>query len=231
MSKILRDIVEAPSVSIGEKHIDFNKERRAQDKIAELFPLVSIITDPNGSHYIPIQEITRIEEVLVGMTKESYENGYKQGYDEGLNKGLEEAKKVLADLNRVIKDAVSQRETLLEDAKKNVLELVLKISKKVTFNAIEVDPERVLEMISGVINTLIDRSKLKIKVNPQHLPIVEQNIDKFLVGNASIKEISIEPDSRVEFGGCFIETPTGDIDARIESQFEVIKSIIESDGE
>ena len=77
-------------------------------------------------------------------------------------------------------------------------------------------------MIRGVIDSLIDRSRLKIKVNPDHLPIVEQNIDRFLEGSTTIKELAIEPDPRVKHGGCFIETPTGDIDARLESQFDVI---------
>jgi flagellar biosynthesis/type III secretory pathway protein FliH len=30
----------------------------------------------------------------------------------------------------------------------------------------------------------------------------------------------------VKYGGCFIETPTGDIDARLESQFEVISDAV-----
>jgi flagellar biosynthesis/type III secretory pathway protein FliH len=55
---------------------------------------------------------------------------------------------------------------------------------------------------------------------------VEQNINRFLKGSTSIKEITIEPDLRVSYGGCFIETPTGDIDARLESQFEVIDEVL-----
>ncbi len=49
---------------------------------------------------------------------------------------------------------------------------------------------------------------------------------RYLSGNALIKEVIFEPDPRVRLGGCFIQTPTGDIDARLESQFDVIAETI-----
>ena len=52
--------------------------------------------------------------------------------------------------------------------------------------------------------------------------IVEQNINTYLKGSTAIKELAIVPDARVRYGGCFIETPNGDIDARLESQFEIL---------
>ena len=77
-------------------------------------------------------------------------------------------------------------------------------------------------MVARIVDGLIDRSQLRIKVHPDFLPIVEQNMHRFLSGTALIKEVIFEPDPRVRLGGCFIQTPTGDIDARLESQFEVI---------
>jgi flagellar biosynthesis/type III secretory pathway protein FliH len=70
---------------------------------------------------------------------------------------------------------------------------------------------------------LTDRSKVTIKVHPEFLPIVEQHRDRFLQHSSSLKELRIEADPRVKLGGCLIETPGGEIDARIESQFAVIE--------
>jgi len=221
----------APVVYIGEKHLDFDFENGAAHKLGELFPVVSVITDHDGARLIPVQEVYKIEKIFNDKNSKAKEDGYKDGYKAGLQKGLEEATKVLNQFDKAIKDAVVQREVLFEEARKKVLELVVKISRKVTFDAIEADPEITIKIINGVIDGLVDRSKLKIKVNPSHLPIVEQNIDRFLKGSTSIKEITIEPDPRVHFGGCFIETPTGDIDARLESQFEVVEDALMSDEE
>ena len=230
-SKIIRDTVPAPTVFIGERHHDVLAEEKAETRLGGLFPLVSLVTTPDGAKMIPVLEIHKLEEKLRQDCDTARQQGYQQGYDSGLNKGLEEARQVLHTFEAAIQDAVQQRARLLEEAKQKVLELVLQISKKVTFDALEVDREATVGIIEGVINQLVDRSRLKIKVHPSHLPLVEQNMDRFLAGSTAIKDIAIEGDARVNMGGCFIETPTGDIDARLESQFEVIEEVLQTNGD
>lgn len=230
LSKILRNTVEGPKFYVGDKHLDFEKEKVSQDRLGMLFPKVSVITDADGARFIPIQEMNLMEKSLNEQKKQSYDDGYKVGYDTGLKKGLEKAQTVLRNFESSIKTAITQREALLDESREKVLELVVKICRKVTYEAVEVDPEKTLKIINGVINSLIDRSNLKIKVNPQHLPIVEQNVHTFSEDSALIKNIEIVADPRVKYGGCFIETPTGDIDARLNSQIDVIEDILKSNG-
>ncbi len=222
MSRVIRHIASGPAIYIGEKHLDRERESVAEKRLEILLPLVSVITDPDGAKLIPIGEVEKFERVLLDEREKSRREGYDEGHERGLQEGLQKAREVLQQFDRAIKDAVSQRENLLREAREKVLELVVQISRKVTYDAIRVDPETTLDMIRGVIDSLIDRSRLKIKVHPDHLPIVEQNIDRFLEGSTTIKELTVESDPRVKHGGCFIETPTGDIDARLESQFDVI---------
>lgn len=230
MSRIIRHSQAAPTVYIGDRQLDRDKEAAAECKLSALLPDVQVYTDPDGAKLIPVQEVDKIDRFIRSQVQQASEQasreGTRQGYERGLDEGLAKAREVLKQFERAIKDAVTQRETLLEQAKRKILDLVMQISRKVTFDAVKADPEVTLGMISGVIDSLIDRSRLKIKVHPDHLPIVEQNINSFLTGSATIKEIAIQPDPRVRFGGCFIETPTGDIDARLESQFEVIEETI-----
>ena len=226
MSKIIRNCESAPKIYIGDKHLDFDKEARATDRLASFCPAVAIQTDPDGARLIPILEVFKIEKTFEEEKQKARQRGYQDGHRDGLNQGRAEAEKVLKQLNQAINNAIEQRKALLDDARQNILQLVLQISRKVTFDAISADPEKTLNIIDGVINNLVDRSHIKLKLHPDHLPLVEQNIDLFLRGSATIKEISIEPDPRVQYGGCFIETPTGDIDARIESQFKVIEETI-----
>jgi flagellar assembly protein FliH len=213
-------------VCIGGRQRDAHAEARAEKRLGELFPQVSLLTAPDGSRLIPIEQVFKIDDTyqqnLAQNRQEGFDDGRDKGYRDGLERGRDDARQVLSDLNRAISDTVSQREALLEEARRKVLELTLQISRKVTFDAVEVDPDVTAGMISAVIDQLVDRSHLKIKVNPKHVAIVEQHIEKFMSGSAAIKEIAIEPDPRVRYGGCFIETPSGDIDARLESQLDVI---------
>ncbi len=222
MSNIIRNCVDAPTISIGEKQRDVVAEAKAEKRLGALFPKVQLLTAADNAKLIPITEVFEMESVLEREKRSSHQSGHKEGFDEGLERGLDEARQVLSRFDKAIADSIGQRAALLEEARSKVLDLVLRISRKVTFGAVEADPETTISMINGVIDQLVDRTRLKIKVHPDHLPIVEQNINRFLTGSTAIKEIAIEADPRVKFGGCFIETPSGDIDARLESQFEVI---------
>lgn len=231
MSKIITKAFVGPSVFIGERQLDLSAEAEAEKKLGSLFPLVAVMTSPDGAKLISIKEINKIEAEYHKGLEEARKQGFKNGHDAGYNKGLEEARRVLTRFDNAIKDAVMQRTQLLEEAKQKILDLVVKISRKVTFDAVEIDREATVEMIARIIDQLVDRSKLKIKVNPAHLPIVEQNINRFLSNNAAIKELTFEADPRVRYGGCFIETPGGDIDARLESQFDVINEVMQTGGD
>jgi len=226
LSKPIRHISSAPAVSIGERHLDVEAENTATAKLGQVFPLVSTVTSPDGAKLIPILEVHRLEERLRSECNENRKQGYEEGYQAGHEKGLAEARKVLEQLEQAISDAVNQRATLLEEAKQKILELVVQISKKVTYETMEIDRESTVALIENVIGQLVDRSRMCIKVHPDHLPIVEQHKDRFLTGSATIKELSFKADPRVRMGGCFIETPTGDIDARLESQFEIISETL-----
>ena len=232
MSKILRHLTSAPSVLIGNRDYDPATEIKAEDRLRKLFPLVAVQTAPDGSKQIPIEEVYKIDEIHQRARDEAYrkglETGDRDGYERGKQEGLDEARRVIRQFDQAVHDAVAQREVLLEEARHKILDLVLQISRKVTFDAVQLDPELTAAIISKVIDQLVDKSKIKIKVHPDHLPTVEQNLDRFLTDSVAIKELSIEADPRVRVGGCFIETPSGDIDARLSSQFDVIEQVIRS---
>jgi flagellar assembly protein FliH len=213
-------------VFIGEQQRDALLEAKSEERLRQLFPQVSLITTPDGTRLIPISETQKLEDRLFSECEKARKQGFDQGHQAGLDKGLDEARKVLKQFERAIEDAVNQRIALLEEAKQKVLELVVKISRKVTFDGLQIDQEATLVMIEGVINQLVDRSHLRIKVHPNHLPLMEQNMNRFLSSSTSIKNLTFEADPRVRIGGCFIETPTGDIDARLTSQFDVIDGVL-----
>lgn len=222
MSKIIRQSSSSPTIVIGEKQTDLERDVVAERVLSELFSDVHVITSPEGKKLIPLSEIIKIRNAVDKVMNGSWERGNREGYQRGLREGLADAERVMGEFNDTISDAINERHRLYEDAKSNILSLVSKISKKITFDAVSIDPEITIKIISGVIDNLIDKSSLKIKVNPAHLAVVEQNVEKFLKTDSAIKQFSIEADSRVKYGGCLIETPTGDIDARLESQFEII---------
>ncbi|MBI5266930.1 MAG: hypothetical protein HY851_06825 [candidate division Zixibacteria bacterium] len=226
MSNVLRHVTVAPTIFIGEQQLDAQAEAAAERKLARLFPRVQYITAPTGAKLIPVQEIGEFEQVLTREKEDARQDGFDQGRKAGYEQGMAEARRVMQQFDQAIGDAVRARATVLEEAKQKILELVIRISRKVTCDAVEIDREKTAAMIAGIIDQLTDRSRLKILVHPDYLPVVEQNIQKYLSSQTLIRELTIEADPRVKVGGCFIQTPVGDIDARLESQFEVIEDVL-----
>ncbi len=224
LSNIVRNARVAPAVFIGEHQLDAQAETSAEKVLARVFPKVEYMTAPTGAKLISVLEVGRFVEVLEQQREEARRAGYEEGRKSGYETGKDEARRVLQQFDKAIADAVKSREVVLEEAKQKILELVTKISRKVTFDAIEADREKTAEMIAGIVNKLNDRSRLKVLVHPDFLPVVEQNIQQYLTGATMIKELTIEADPRVRVGGCFIQTPSGDIDARLESQFEIVET-------
>ena len=231
LSKIIRNTTEAPAVYIGERHEETAIELKAESTLREFFPVVSFVTAADGARLIPFSEVIKFKSILEEGCENARRQGSEQGYALGLEEGLADARRIMSQFEQAVNDALGQRESLLQDARQNILQLVIKVARKVTFDAVNIDREAAATMISGVIDQLTDRSQLRIKVNQDFLPIVEQQIDRFLSGSTSIKELELQADPRVRSGGCFIETPSGDIDARLESQFEVIETVLSDEGE
>lgn len=230
-SKIIQNRISGEKVIIGEFRADLEADRAAEDKIGSVFVDVNVITTIEGKKLVPIQELLKIEQQMHREKAEAEQDGYNNGYKDGLDEGHKDAQKVINNFASLIKDASRQRQVLFDEAHQKILELVIKIARKVTFNAARLDPDITAQIISGTIDKLVEKSKIKVKVNPDHLPHIEQQIDRFKADSTAIKELSIEPDSRVRYGGCFIETPTGDIDARIDSQMEIVAKTLDQDDE
>lgn len=222
MSKLLHRPLLNDKVIIGEYRVDIEADQLSEKKLATKFSDINVITSVEGRKLIPIQEIIKIEQRLIRDKETEYKRGYQDGYRQGKAEGHLEAQKVIDNFATLIMDAVRQREILYEEAHSKILDMVINISRKVTFEAARVDPDITAQIISGAIKKLVDKSKIKVKVHQDHLPLLEQQIEQFRGDSTAIKELAIEADSRVRYGGCFIETPTGDIDARLESQIEII---------
>ncbi|MCX6828968.1 MAG: FliH/SctL family protein [candidate division Zixibacteria bacterium] len=222
MSKLLHRPLLNDKVIIGEYRVDIEADQLSEKKLATKFSDINVITSVEGRKLIPIQEIIKIEQRLIRDKETEYKRGCQDGYRQGKAEGHLEAQKVIDNFATLIMDAVRQREILYEEAHSKILDMVINISRKVTFEAARVDPDITAQIISGAIKKLVDKSKIKVKVHQDHLPLLEQQIEQFRGDSTAIKELAIEADSRVRYGGCFIETPTGDIDARLESQIEII---------
>ncbi|UCE67773.1 MAG: hypothetical protein JSU85_07145 [Candidatus Zixiibacteriota bacterium] len=172
-----------------------------------------------------IAEKSRELEEYYDMEKETaYQQGYEQGKADGFSEGvksLEPLETLLKDIN---KEVIASREHLLGNAEEIMGRLSLEIAEavigeaamKLSGDLLEYNLKRCLEILSG-------SGEVAIKVNPCDYDTAREKIDIVFRKNRDRFNFRFEPDPSITPGGCFIESPGGAIDGRIENQFNLIK--------
>ncbi len=128
----------------------------------------------------------------------------------------------VADIRCQLADTISQLAALSaaanERAETGVIELAVHIAKKIVGREVEIDREIALNLVKVSLAKLHNRSVAKVHLSTADFAYVESHREALDFRGT----IELIEDSSITAGGCLIHTETGDIDARIESQFDEI---------
>ncbi len=166
--------------------------------------------------YIELLERSRVEK------EEAYRRGHEEGRRSGLEDGMQEARKVAESFNRLAADVEAQRAEIYRQAESEVIDLAMEIAKKIIGVKAEFDPELVIDAARKAVRLLLDRSTLVIKVSPEQESFVRERLDDLYAIDDRIQRVTIESDRRIAPGGCVLETDSGNVDARIETEIQAI---------
>ena len=157
---------------------------------------------------------------------EAYKKGYDAGREEGYKEGQAEVMRLIDRLGTVVSTAVDIRDDLIRSSEKLMTEMILMISRKVIKDEIVERREIVINNIKEAIKRVKDRDRIDIRVNFADLDMTTAHKDELIKMMESLRKVNIYEDSRVERGGCIIETDVGAIDARISTQLDTIEEAI-----
>jgi len=157
---------------------------------------------------------------------EAYKKGYDAGREEGYKEGQAEVMRLIDRLGTVVSTAVDIRDEIIRSSEKMMTEMILMIARKVIKDEIVERREVVINNIKEAIKRVKDRDRIDIRVNFADLDMTTAHKDELIKMMESLKKVNIYEDSRVERGGCIIETDVGAIDARISVQLDAIEEAI-----
>ena len=157
---------------------------------------------------------------------EAYKKGYEAGREEGYKEGQAEVMRLIDRLGTVVSTAVDIRDDIIRSSEKLMTEMILMIARKVIKDEIVERREVVINNIKESIKRVKDRDRIDIRVNFADLDMTTAHKDELIKMMESLKKVNIYEDSRVERGGCIIETDVGAIDARISTQLDAIEEAI-----
>lgn len=176
--------------------------------------------------YVPEDQYNNLLQRSQVEKEEAYRNGHTDGQQMGYTKGHEESLEICNKFNSLIQHVQNQRAEIYRAAELEVVELACAIARKVIGSYAETEPDIVLNSAQKAVRLLLDRSSLLVKVTPEQEEFVKANLDRLYAMDDRIQKIEIEADRRVGVGGCILETESGNVDARIETELECVANAI-----
>lgn len=187
--------------------------------------------------------------------KEGYEAGYAAGMSEGLEAGLREGRErgeaegersareeTLTGLRQDVDGSAKMLRTmhkelekdwkhLFEDARTELLQLVMQISQRVLRKEIREVPDAVTETLATAIERISGQTKLTVEVNPADRAAADRYVDSITDDLASGESIEIKEVDSIERGGCRVRGPEAVVDLTVQTQLEILeKRLLEATG-
>ena len=153
--------------------------------------------------------------------------------EQGRREGLEAVSRELAPAAEALaaarEELAQERERCAEALEREAVELALQIAEKVLSGVLEVQPERVLDVVRGSLRRVVERERVTVLVNPDDLELVRASSASLTGALGGIDRLEIQEERRVPRGGALLRTAAGEIDARVAEQLERVREVIQSE--
>lgn len=166
------------------------------------------------------QYALKIKNEANDVKNDSRREGQKSGYEEGYRDGKTEADRLVARLKVMVEAAIDKREEIIQSAEDQIVRIILLMARKVVKHITDKDERIVIENIRHALQKIQGKEQVMIKVNPKDIELTTEHKEDFIKMVEGLKYIKVLEDSRVDRGGCILETDFGSIDARITTQLE-----------
>jgi flagellar assembly protein FliH len=142
----------------------------------------------------------------------------------------EETREQMAAAVAALGEALAGVERLRDEASERVerdaVELAITLAEQIVAGALEVAPERVLDIVRGALRRITDRHRLVILVNPQDAELLAEQLSTLRDELGGLDEATIQSDRRVARGGAIVETSEGTIDVEVATQLERARVVV-----
>ncbi len=175
------------------------------------------------------------EAKIKAVAAAAYEKGVADGLEKGEHNGRAAAK---ADFDRQVMQVQERMGTFLSAVDRGkagvfanvhglLLRLSLELTKKIVHAEVRLNPDVVLPVVKKCLSFIADKERIVVRVAKDDLETVSNHRDFWLPVSERIGSISIEPDERIEKGGCIIDSNSGVADARLGVQLEELHDLVE----
>lgn len=157
------------------------------------------------------------------------QQGYEEGYQAGMAAAREELAPATAAFGEALADAAKLRAETADVVEARAVELSLRIAEKVVAGTLDVQPERVVDVVRGALRCLVDRERVTVQVNTLDLELVREAVEPLVATLGGIDSFEVQEDRRVSRGGALVRSAAGEVDATIEAKLERAREVLEAE--
>jgi flagellar assembly protein FliH len=224
---------EARSYQLNELIIESPSMRRGftyDSENARNFDQANINKAKEGVKELLKDALDKAKRQATGIKAHAQKQGHDEGYAEGFKKGedaaREEFKPFLETIEGLISDLTGFRKDMYDKGEREMVEMVVSLTKKVIHFEFSTRDDAVQGMIRLAVQSVLDRESMVIKINPTDKGYAESFRPELHHLFGEIKNITFEAHPGVERGGCVVETNFGVVDARIDKLGEQMDRIL-----
>ncbi|WP_206524140.1 FliH/SctL family protein [Lujinxingia sediminis] len=145
-------------------------------------------------------------------------------------RALEEGQRLASEeMLEALARARAEYDLLLKRAEPDMVRLAFQIASRLIGEMLEMAPERVEQMVACSLELVRGKRQVLLRVHPEDLATLRAAEARlsYVIGGAPVH---LQADDEVARGGCLIETESGQIDARLQTQLDVLQAALLDGG-
>jgi flagellar assembly protein FliH len=178
----------------------------------------------------PTQEMIEAAQGIVGEARKKAQHIERQAYAEGFEQGQKDGREVgersldqqVQQFRDLVQALAREKEELYLRREKDLLEMVLLISRKVVVRELKLQPEAIQEIVAQGFKILADTENIKLRIHPQ-----DHEILQWAPQESWPPGVELIPDGTVSPGGFLMETACGDIDGTVKNRWAVLDRMVQ----
>lgn len=175
----------------------------------------------------PDEIMAKTREKAAMLEREAYEKGFEQGEKDGLELGTVKALKIVEKIENLLDEIGRLRTDIVKRYENDILGLICSVAEKVVHHKVSLSGATIRETVIKAIQLATEKRSILLKINPEEFDYIDQLRPEFFQRFNELASLEIVSNPSVSRGGCFLETPCGDVDARVETQMEMIRQRLE----
>ncbi|NNK84494.1 MAG: hypothetical protein HKO91_02940, partial [Desulfobacterales bacterium] len=173
----------------------------------------------------------RKESIIGENIRDIEEKAYAKGFARGERAGIESGNEKIESVVNCIKQGLAELKKIKQDiyleTEQEIVKLAMAIARKIVCNEISVNKDTVVNVVKGAVEKVECNEKVKVKLSSKDFEFIKNEKPDIIDKITDIENAGFIMDESVCDGGCIIETESGDIDSRIEKQFQAIEEAFE----